>query len=103
MRIDTTGLYSSRKTSKAAPDPGSRPTTRAARRMTSDDVTVSARARLLALGNNALGAAPEIRASVVEAAREKLGNGGGAYDGGEIARAMIDSIADTSNASGEAN
>ncbi|MFW5866645.1 MAG: flagellar biosynthesis anti-sigma factor FlgM [Armatimonadota bacterium] len=102
MRIDTTGLYPSSKTSGTVAEPPSRAAANSTAESRADNVTVSSRARLLALGKSALGGAPEIRASVVEAAREKLGDGLDVYDGAEIARAMIDSVVETGASSRDA-
>ncbi|MFP4248899.1 MAG: flagellar biosynthesis anti-sigma factor FlgM [Armatimonadota bacterium] len=94
MRINTGSVHANPKTAETATN-----TRRAdvpqTREPGNDSVTVSPRARLLALARNALDAAPQIRASVVEAARARLSSGDGPCEGGEIARAMIDSISDT--------
>jgi hypothetical protein len=94
MRINTGGVQPNPKTSQPATIAGrtEKPRTR---ETGTDNVTVSSRARLLALARNALETVPQIRPSVVEDARVRLSSGDGPSDGGEIARAMIDSISDT--------
>ena len=92
MRIDTTGLHASRKMSSGAPDAAFQAETAAQPAGGSDNVTVSSRARLLKMGRSALQSTPEIRADVVESARVKLESDDDVYDGGEIARAMVDAI-----------
>lgn len=100
MRVDTTGLYPSRSTSKAASETAPRPPAQSPRAVGSDNVTVSSQARLLALGKTALGSAPELRTSVIDVAREKLSSTPNVYDGDEIARAIIDSITEGSQPRG---
>jgi anti-sigma28 factor (negative regulator of flagellin synthesis) len=87
-----TGLHTSRKTSNATPDTAAQTETTSQPKPDSDNVVVSPRARLLKMGHGALQEAPEIRPDVVEAARVKLKRGADVHDGGEIARAMIETI-----------
>ncbi len=101
MRIDISGVYANRNTSHAASEAGGHSTPHSAGKSRADNVTVSSRARLLALGRNALDAAPTIRTSVVEAARARLNGGADSFDGAEIARAMMDGISEIVHTSGE--
>jgi hypothetical protein len=92
-------LYPSRKTAQGGAEATDRKQSAAAREAASDNVAVSANARLLSAGRNALAREPQLRGPVVEAAREKLGDSPEAFDGRKVARAMIDTIAETEPAS----
>lgn len=99
MRIDTTGLHPNRTTRHDSSEAAGRPVANAARESGGDHITVSSRARLLALGRNALEAAPAIRMEAVEAARERLSAGADVYDGLQIARAMTAAITEETSPS----
>jgi len=93
MRIDVSGLHASRKPTQDAPDAGAERDVTPARDTAPVNVSVSSRARLLAMAHRALQDAPDVRRSAVEAARQRLSDPG-ACDGRTIARAMIESISE---------
>lgn len=92
MRIDTGGLYPNQRATQGGARATGGPAAPPIREAVADNVTVSPGARLLALGRRALEDTPEVRTSVVEAARRRLSGGADACDGRAIARAMIESI-----------
>lgn len=94
MKIDVSGLQASRTATQGRPDTVASAEPRQTSAGRSDDVTISPRARMLALAGNALQAAPDVRDGVVEAARARLSAGSEAADGRSIARAMIDTISE---------
>lgn len=91
MRIDTSGLYASSRPTSNTEKPTSRPQAAPLRDSGPVNVSVSPRARLLALGREALAKTPDVRRPVVDAARARLG-ARDAFEGSTIARAMIDTI-----------
>lgn len=93
MRIDVSGLYTSRKPTCDASDTHAGQDVAPVRDTTSVNISVSSRARLVAMAHRALKDAPDVRRSAVEAARRRLSSPG-ACDGRTIAQAMIDSISE---------
>ena len=91
MRIDVSGLQPQRcrlPSGARAPSHGAEPAPSQAR----DSVSVSERARLLAAGQAALRDAPELRDRAVERARARLSAGAAAYDGRDLAQAIIAAV-----------
>ena len=92
MRIENTGFPA---ISTSAPTPegiDQRNETEAARQGTVDSVSLSSRARLLAVAKRALAEVPAVRAPVVERARERLQAGQYQADSRAIAEAIIEAL-----------
>lgn len=97
MRIDLTsersgGLHPTRGSADAASDARASRRTPTAAEGAGDDVTLSSRARLMAMAQKALDETPAVRQSVVDRARETLEGGSERWDGASVARAMVESI-----------
>jgi len=92
MRINADGLYPTRGSTDLTIDarPSAAPATAPAAQ---DSVTLSPRAQLAAAARRALSRAPGVRPEVVAEARGRL-EAGGAWDGGEVAAAMIRAVAE---------
>lgn len=91
MRIDVSGLQPHRPalpSGARAPSHGAEPAASQAR----DGVSASECARLLAAGQAALRDAPEVREHAVEQARARLSAGVAAYEGRDLAQAIIAAV-----------
>ncbi|MGD9498189.1 MAG: hypothetical protein AB7Y46_17945 [Armatimonadota bacterium] len=92
MRINTSGLHSTRTSTDLTADLRSHPAAPTVTRSGPDTVTVSARARLLALARDALAEVPAVRPGVIEAARARLARSEG-WDDAQVAEAIVRAIA----------
>ena len=94
MRVDPGGLYPSRPAAETRSDAHSGSETDCVRQAAGDQVSVSPRARLIALARQALDEAPVVRQDAVEAARQRLQAGTESWDGRSIAGAIFNAISD---------
>lgn len=91
MRIDTNGLHPTRMGNGMTSDARTRRSTATTASGGADSVTLSPRARLLALVRRALDESPAVRSSVVEAARQRLAAKTD-WDGSDVAEAIMQAI-----------
>jgi len=91
MRIDPSGLYPTRMNSDVGTDATARRAQATPSDAGPDTVTVSSRARLLAMARQALDETALVRRAVVDDARARVAGDAG-WDGREVAAAMIDAI-----------
>jgi len=95
MRIESTSLTGIARGVDRAGDVNRQRGTNAAQGVGGDDVTLSARARMLAVARQALADTPAVRQSVVDAARAKLADGTYKADGRSISEALIATVRGT--------
>jgi len=91
MRIDPSGLYPTQMNADVGADVTSRRTQATPSDAGPDTVTVSSRARLLAMARRALDETDPVRSAVVDDARARIAADAG-WDGQEVAAAMIGAI-----------
>ncbi len=94
MRIDRSGLNPSSKPVSVPADDHSSPEKGRLQRAGTDQVSVSPRARLIALARQALDETPPVRREVVDAARARLQVEEPVWDDQTIAGAIVDTISD---------
>ncbi len=91
MHIDPSGLHPTRMNSDVGANVSSRRTQATPSDAGPDTVTVSSRARLLAMARQALDETALVRRAVVDDARARVAGGAG-WDGREVATAMIGAV-----------
>lgn len=92
MRIENTGFPEVSRSGATPEKIDRRNETEAPRQGAVDSVSLSSRARLLAIAKRALAEVPAVRASVVERARERLQAGEYEADSRLIADAIIEAL-----------
>ncbi|MGC9320594.1 MAG: flagellar biosynthesis anti-sigma factor FlgM [Armatimonadota bacterium] len=92
MRIDASGLYPTNPNTGGA-DEARRQRSEPVHGAGGDSVTLSSRARLMAVARQALDESPPVRRSAIEAARLRLSDGDARWDSGAIVEAMERCIA----------